>query len=396
MTDEPANLSPKANSADAWTHGAAALVALRDLMSESLRAQSGLDGQKKRLKEIASALTAGQLVPAVTVRVFLDWFWHAQRRGRFITAEIRERLEEAKLITVPDFEATYLDAEIKFELAPPKAPVVADSVPALAEVIVIAENGDILVAPPASVDPTYRISKLAAANRIPLSVKPDTTLKEAVTLMIAQDYSQVPVMTNERDVKGMTSWNAIGTRLALGQSPQVVREAMDPHAEVPSDASLFTAIPIIVDHGYALVRSSVNKGIVGIITTSDLSLQFQQLSEPFLLLGEIENHIRRIIDGKFGKEELRAAKDESDSERAVESASDLTFGEYKRMLENPNNWAALKLNLDRGAFIERLEIVRLIRNDVMHFDPDGIGEADLRSLREFTRFLRTLQTIGAT
>jgi len=397
MTDEQVNSSPNGNSEDAWTPAASAMVALRDLMSESRLAQSLPDGQNKRLAGIASALKAGQPVPAVTVRVFLDWFWHSQRRGRFVTSWIRERLGEAGLITVPDFESTYLDAEIRFELAPLKAQaVVTDSVVAHAEIVEIAKDGEVLVAAPAFADPTYRISKLAAANRVPLSVKPDTTLKEAVTLMIAQDFSQLPVMTNERDVRGMTSWNAIGTRLALGQSPQVVREAMDPHAEVPSDASLFTAIPIIVDQGYALVRSSIDKRIDGIITTSDLSLQFQQLSEPFLLLGEIENHIRRIINGKFGKEELKAAKDESDSERAVESASDLTFGEYKRLLENPERWAALKLNLDRGAFIERLETVRLIRNDVMHFDPDGIAEADLRSLREFTKFLRTLQTIGAT
>ena len=85
---------------------------------------------------------------------------------------------------------------------------------------------------------------------------------------------------------------------------------------------------------YALVRSVVDNKIVGIITTSDLSLQFQQLSEPFLLLGEIENHIRRIIDGRFTKEQLEAAKDGTDSERAVKSASDLTFGEYKRPLES--------------------------------------------------------------
>ena len=35
-----------------------------------------------------------------------------------------------------------------------------------------------------------------------------------------------------------------------------------------------------------------------------MSLRFQQLAEPFLLLGEIENHIRRLIDGKFSLEDV--------------------------------------------------------------------------------------------
>jgi hypothetical protein len=212
---------------------------------------------------------------------------------------------------------------------------------------------------------------------------------------MANDFSQVPVMTTEREVKGTVSWKSIGTRLALGRTPRTAREAMDPHAEIGSEASLFTAIPVIVEHDYVLVRG-LDQRIVGIITTSDLSLQFRQLSEPFLLLGEIENHIRRIIAPNFGTHELLAVKDPSDDARAVTSASDLSFGEYKRLLEEPTRWARLNLQVDRVVFIGLLERVREIRNDVMHFDPDGIEPAALEALRDFAGFLRTLQTVGAT
>jgi hypothetical protein len=169
---------------------------------------------------------------------------------------------------------------------------------------------------------------------------------------------------------------------------------MDPHAEVSSEASLFTAIPAIVDNDYALVRAP-DKKIVGIITTSDLSLQFQQLSEPFLLLGEIENHIRSLISEHFSPEQLASAKDPLDPSRAVNSASDLTFVEYKRLLEDPKNWAFLRLELDRSYFIGLLDKLRETRNDVMHFDPDGIEDEALLVLRDFVKFLRNLQTIGA-
>jgi hypothetical protein len=171
---------------------------------------------------------------------------------------------------------------------------------------------------------------------------------------------------------------------------------MGPHAEVSSEASLFAAIPIIVEHGYALVRAGSDKRLVGIITTSDLSLQFQQLSEPFLLLGEIENHLRKIIGPKFGPEELAALKDPSDTGRLIKSVSDLAFGEYKRLLEEPSKWQTLRLNLDRAVFVELLDKVRKTRNEVMHFDPDGIEDESLKDLRDFARMLRTLQTIGAT
>jgi len=351
--------------------------------------------QKKQLLEIARSLHAGEPVPSVTVRGFLSWFWSSQRRGRWITSYIRGLLEEAGLVTVPDFEATYLDAEITFQLAPEK--VESESVNAVVDQEAkLPDQAEITVSTASFADPTYRISKLAAANRIPVSVKPDSSLAEAVTLMMMNDFSQLPVMVNDREVKGMVSWQSIGTRLALRQTPKWVREAMGPYAEVSSEASIFAAIPIIVEQGYALVRSATDKRVVGIITTSDLSLQFQQLSEPFLLLGEIENHIRRIIGARFKCEDLAAAKDETDTDRMVKSVADLTFGEYKRLLEEPSRWTSLKLGLDRAEFIKVLERVRVIRNDVMHFDPDGIEEGSLAVLRDFAKFLRALQTIGAT
>lgn len=351
---------------------------------------------KERLTDIARVLKNGEPVPAVTVRAFLDWFFGTQRRGRWIVTYIRSALNEANLKTVPDFESTYLDAEMKFELVAPIT-ASANSViqPGAAELVMIAEHAEVRIVPETYADPTYRISKLAAANKPLVWVVPDSGLMEAVTLMMANDFSQLPVMTSERDVKGTVSWKSIGSRLSLGKTIEWTREAMAPHAEISSDASLFTAISVIVEHEYVLVRGA-DKRITGIITTTDLSLQFLQLSEPFLLLGEIENHIRRIIDSRFDSKEMAAAKDPADSERSVQEASDLTFGEYKHLLEDPLRWTKLGLQIDRAVFVRLIEKVRLIRNDVMHFDPDGIAPKALEELRDFAKFLRTLQTIGVT
>jgi hypothetical protein len=213
--------------------------------------------------------------------------------------------------------------------------------------------------------------------------------------MLASDFSQLPVMTSEREVKGVISWTSIGTRLVLGRSGTHVRDLMDSHHEIRVDASLFQAIPIIVQHSYVLVRGLDNR-ILGIVTASDLSSQFQQLAEPFLLLGEIENHIRRILGGKFSSDELSSARDPADGERLVADVSDLTFGEYIRLLENEERWKKLALSIDRTTFCKKLDDVRRIRNDVMHFDPDGIPPTDLDRLRDFARFLQRLQSIGAT
>jgi hypothetical protein len=167
---------------------------------------------------------------------------------------------------------------------------------------------------------------------------------------------------------------------------------MEQAHEVRADTSIFEAISIIVQHDYVLVRGEHNK-ITGIVTASDLSLQFRTLTEPFLLLSEIENLIRNMIGDRFSKAELSEAS-ERDAEK-VDSVADLTFGEYMRLLENPKRWDRLKLAVDRVLFCNDMDRVRRIRNDVVHFDPDGITTEDLDLLRHFTRFLKQLEALRA-
>jgi CBS domain-containing protein len=344
----------------------------------------------ERLLEIAEKLRKKESVGPISVRGFLEWFG-AQRRSYWNVWSIRNALDDASLLTSPDFESAYIDSPIQFELREDTKVVASSEVASEIRPVAQSETAPSPL-PAVAADPTYRISKLAAANKSPLSVKPDASLKEAVTMMMANDFSQLPVMTNERETKGVVSWLSIGTRTILDSNRNYVREVMDIHHEIRADASMFQAIPIIVQHGYVLVRGADNK-ITGIVTASDLSLQFQQVAEPFLLLSEIENHVRSLLSSKFDAADLAAVRDPSDNARKIDDVSDLTFGEYLRLLENEERWKKLELNLDRKVFCQHLDQVRVIRNDVMHFDPDGVPHSDLEKLRDCAKFLQTLQML---
>jgi hypothetical protein len=199
-------------------------------------------------------------------------------------------------------------------------------------------------------------------------------------------------MTNERDVRGVVSWDTIGPAMTLRQpAPLFVRDCMRAHVEVRSTESIFQVINQIIASSYVLVRDE-RRAIVGILTTTDLSQQFQDLAEPFLLLGEIENHIRALIDGRFTQPELLAARNDNDPERTVQSVADLTLGEHVRLIQNPANWDRLGLLADRNVFGRELEGIRQLRNDVMHFDSDRITDEERDSLRSFVRFLHYLKT----
>jgi hypothetical protein len=302
-------------------------------------------------------------------------------------------LAHAGLRTEPDFDAVWLDAEVKVQMAAP-AP---DEPPAMGQppktegrTEPLADAAQVPFIGGAIPDPTYKIGKLEAASKGVISVNPNDPVTRAVTLMMANGYSQLPIMSSERDVKGVITWASLAQKLVLSQTCTSVMSCAEQHREIGSDASLFAAIPEIVQSQYVLVRDAKDKRITGIITGSDLSLQFQQLAEPFLLLGEIEHQIRGLIENRFTAVELAEVKDPSDTERVVKSVSDLSLGECVRLLENNQRWEKLGLNIDRIEFIKQAHAIRAIRNDVMHFDPDPIGDDELLALRRFARFVMEL------
>lgn len=337
-----------------------------------------LDYEAKLLK-IYSALSDGEDSEFVTTREFIWWFG-AKRRRQNAVDTIREALAKHGLITDPDFQQAYIDEDLSFKLQQSAGgQSETESLPTE-----LVES-----------DPTHRINKLEAANREPTTIRPDAPLSNAITIMMSHRYSQLPVMTDKRTVKGMISWESIGKRLALDRPCESVRDFMEEtYEEVQADASLLSAIQRIEANDYVLVRNRRNE-ISGIVTSSDLTQQFHLLSEPFLLIGEIENYIRIMLQPKFTSEELADAKDPNDEGRQVKHVTDLSFGEYIRLVEDKARWKKLMLNFDRKWFVKELQRIRRVRNDVMHFDPDGIAEDDIEALRTFARTLQELADLKA-
>lgn len=326
----------------------------------------------EEFKKIIDEIKSSGDPHSLSVRKLLRLF-HQERRGSGVAAWIHHNLNKNGIESVPDFANVYIDSKI--ELRKKQA---AKKTAALADVPEEDPR-----------DPVPRLALLPAANKTPISVKRDAALSRAITLMMMHDFSQLPVLQSERNAVGMISLRSIVSAQTLGGECSSVRDCMTKEVQVlPQDTPLFEAVRTVMRHEVVLVKG-VGETIVGLVTIADIGQQFISLAEPFWILEQIENHIRALLDGKLSIEQLKASANEEDKGRQIETVADLTFGEYIRILENPSHWDAIAVEMDRPTFVKRLDEVRRIRNDVMHFHPDGISDEDLEVLRETNKFFYT-------
>jgi len=322
------------------------------------------------LSVLAQRVEAGD-EPRYSVRELISE-WGVGRRGTGVITRVWRDLRGANLSTVPPFDAVSLDAEV----------VITANAQRESPGIEVEEPED-------PVEATVTVGTLTSAAGGLVSVGPDTPILEAQSLMERFDYSQLPVMSGDRTVKGVLSWESLAKAALYGTTVGMAQEASTEAVVVSDSDPLLDHVDTIAEAGYVLVKDATNL-ITGIVTSADLSKAFADLANPFLLLGEIEGWLRRIVDRCFGADDLAAYVDPDDPDRQIEAAMNLTFGEYVRLFQDPDAWDKLGLRADRRVFCAHLDEVRETRNAIMHFSSDPLEDKALESIENLLRWLRSL------
>lgn len=316
-------------------------------------------------------------------REMLSWFG-VEHMGNTVSEQIRATLAGFDLETNPDFQSVHIDEPLQLvrrksaSEAPPSG--ATPDAPSEPEATPAAEPR------PLGSQTTFHVGTLDEARREIVSTKPQTKLRAALSVMLTEQVSYLPIMRNEYDVSGMLRWKDIGRYLLLKPGADLddpVESAATNPVTVGFDSPFLDVIPAIIQHGCVLVRGPQRK-ITGIITKKDLGRRLLELTSPFVTLGEIERGLRRIIEaGEFSASELRQMALDPTNKREVKAISDLTLGEYQRLFEHVDGWTRVGLVIDKKTFLEGLDRVRQVRNGVMHFEPGGPTEADRKRLSGF-------------
>jgi predicted transcriptional regulator len=319
--------------------------------------------------------------------------WGLQRRGQDVIFRVERDLANAGLVARPSISGGSIDSQVSIEVLP--VPIETTSGFEGTSANMIEARGGALetagvIESPVVTDSLLMISHIPSASRLPESVSPTDTLLLAQSKMMARRFSQLPVMQNDRTIKGVVSWESIAKARLRNAGVELVKDAMDADAIVVDDDSpVLRHADAIAKAGYVFVRDGSRK-IVGIVTTADMSDQFVRRTRPFLVIGEIEVLLRRLVDQTLSPEEIYEYRNPSAPKKIVLSAGDLTFGSYVKIFENAQEWERFGLTADREIFRGFLDKVRLTRNEIMHFNPDPLTSEKSQDLEDFYEWLKDL------
>ncbi len=210
------------------------------------------------------------------------------------------------------------------------------------------------------------VGNLPSALSGVVSVPNTASFDEAITVMMLNGYSQLAVLSGAHTLRGAVTWQSIA--YARHANPNAsFADAIIPVREARYDQDLVEVLSDLETWDFVFVRDEKN-AVAGIVTTADVVGKYRELSTPFILIGELDQVLRRLISRTFSLEEVTSLCD-ADGSRSVKSFDDLEMGDYQRVLENRDRWAKLGWPLDRATFIKRLDELRMIRNNVMVIGP---------------------------
>jgi len=242
-------------------------------------------------------------------------------------------------------------------------------------------------------DPTWRIGNLSLPKSV-VCVEAQEPLGRAISLMVGNEYSQLPVVDQHRRLAGIVTWESIAQANFRHLQPKNVGGAMLANPRTCRESEeVFPRINDIYKYGFLIVVDGENI-VTSILTAADLAAELRNRVQPFTVLEEIERRLRRVV-GILSTEDLRGSFRRGDPRaRSALSASDLTLGNYSFLIDDDARWAKLAWPYERTEMVDHLKKVADYRNDLAHWDIDAPGD-DSEELAHAKRVLKLLKILDS-
>ncbi|HMN12804.1 MAG TPA: DUF4268 domain-containing protein [Bellilinea sp.] len=267
----------------------------------------------------------------------------------------------------------------------------------------------------------------------PVTTDSQATVTSALELMIENDFSQLPVIDEERRPKGLITSDGILRGLSnfgVALEKLHVRDVSEPYRAYSLDDNIFDLLEGLRNQPAVLIVDAENC-LQGIVTNYDTTLYFRRRAEDMMLIDDIESMLQEHINAAFtdkrtgerDKQALQAAIDEVYNAEAISNIKaainryvrhldghkankqwikevcgslekrgkklgDLALNQYTALLLHKSRWSdySSSFSVDNQAIRNLLEGVRDTRNVLAHFRNE-ISNAQREQLRFCLRWL---------
>jgi hypothetical protein len=209
--------------------------------------------------------------------------------------------------------------------------------------------------------------------------------------MVDNDYSQLPVVSGA-EVLGLFSYRSLSRRLSSAKLQTVLEQEVEDFAD---EAVFFRVtdelqdmLPHLDRDGAVLVGDPDN--LLAVVTPTDITRYMLSVTQPFILLQEIELVLRALVDVATQAGDITSlihatvAQQYEDREHLIPKTLErLTTSQLVAVVlrrESYSDVFAGVLGKNRDFSRDQLEGLPRIRNDVFHFRPTDTAEADLEQL----------------
>ncbi len=256
-----------------------------------------------------------------------------------------------------------------------------------------------------------QINRVLPADPVMKTVKHNTPVSEAISLMNDKGYSQMPVEREDGNIIGMFSLRNFSKRIIETNLKDLnadrmelgdfhVSEFLEDAKFFQVDATIGSVFKTLDEHDAILVGTP--ETVVGILSPMDFVKYLYDVASPFVLLTEIELGIREIIRRRMTPEEIQGFAFKVNSHMGGDEGSlpkrlsDMTLSNYIRLITYAECFNAHFKDVfsARRFFASKLERLPNLRNEIFHFRRLDLQYEEYEYLRLTRDYI--FQKIGVT
>ncbi len=224
------------------------------------------------------------------------------------------------------------------------------------------------------------LARIMEGRKPPVCVTVETTLRQALGVMIENRFGQLPVIDAQGCLLGMLSQQGIlrtyyHTDGAVNLLDLPLVHCMDPAFTLCMEDDLFRAANLLARPGVYAPVIVENARPVGILTGKDMTHFFRSLFEGIILVERIETRLAELIAQAFpSPEALNEAGRQvfgpgpNNPAYSARHPDRFTFSDRMALMSDDDTWPAFEPALgSRDVFMLLMDRTRRVRNALMHF-----------------------------